>query len=189
MATASNPQPTTLPDEALAAVLSFLPFHELQAKAFVSHQVSGLSIPQANRVIEQAETGPNYLHFVGWRFITANQLHTGPLNAASLRADNLWLELQIVRGTSVTLDLTYKATPNPSASFKAAVKLRQGGLLAEIERLNANISLMQEVEERESSKLNANFRWWVEERHLINPRGRRKRRAVVAAQNGKKQRG
>ena len=80
---ASTTQPIPLPDDAMRAILSFLPFPELQQKALVNSQMSRAAIHRAKDIFQRAGTGGNYRRFAEWRHQTVDLAHTERRRAAS----------------------------------------------------------------------------------------------------------
>jgi len=102
-----------LPGAALAAILSFLPFPQLQDKAASNNHLSMAVICRAKSIIKQARAGKNYLHFVAWRTNTAITLHELRQDAALARQLVHRNRFRLIKQEEDELAAQYIAAQNP----------------------------------------------------------------------------
>lgn len=161
--------PIPIPNAALAAVLSFLPFPELQSKAFTSRQTSTVIVRRAKAVIEKAETGRNYLRFVDWRCDTGLQVLRRERDAALARHAAYRTRRQFIEGEEDALSAAAELIDTVQGKRE---NIAQRKVLIRVMRFLVEASKHElDTVEKATSKIEAIIDWRKAERGRVNLRG------------------
>jgi len=172
-----------LPDTAMAEILSFMSFPELQKKALINSQMSGVAIRRAKSIMQQAGTYKNYLHFAEWRHQELNSLLAERyLAALASQVGTLFVVIGVV-GEAAAL----QSQLDTISADRVAIRHRIQALRREEKRLLEVVDRESEIAEDANDAIHTNIAWFEEERERINLQGRRKRR-VVQEREGKRKR-